>query len=277
MISQQRADNYVLNIWSLLRGDPIMRMAYRSDIGRIRLVNEDRAWAETINSEMVVAIVADGMGGHQAGDVASQLAVDTFREALQGCSASLTLEERKTLIRQAILQANEAVYGMASGNKQYHNMGTTVVAAMLQSGNGVIGHIGDSRAYKWRDGVLTQLTEDHTLVHELVKSGQITPEEAVHHPRRNVLTRALGTDEQVEVDVKGIPWAPDDLLLLCSDGLTTMISEEQISLTLLEEELDLDAKADRLVDLALQAGGDDNITVVLLHHADDTEQEGCTT
>ncbi|MBW7474160.1 Stp1/IreP family PP2C-type Ser/Thr phosphatase [Paenibacillus oenotherae] len=250
-----------------------MKMAYRSDIGRIRLVNEDRAWTEQTDTDLVVAIVADGMGGHQAGDVASQLAVDTFREALQGTPSTLTLDERKILIRQAILQANEAVYDMASRNKQYHNMGTTVVAALLQAENGVIGHIGDSRAYKWRDGVLSQLTEDHTLVNELVKSGQITAEEAVNHPRRNVLTRALGTDELVEVDVRGIPWAPDDLLLLCSDGLTTMVSEEQISQTLQEDELDLDAKADRLVSLALQAGGDDNITVVLLHHADDTEQE----
>ncbi|NBD26440.1 Stp1/IreP family PP2C-type Ser/Thr phosphatase [Paenibacillus glycinis] len=248
-------------------------MALRSDIGRIRLVNEDRGWSEELEPGLVVAIVADGMGGHQAGDVASKLAVDTFREALQGTTKALTLEERRTLISQAILQANEVVFDTASNNEQYHNMGTTVVAALLTEDNGVIGHIGDSRAYQWRDGSLTQLTEDHTLVNELVKSGQITPEEAERHPRRNVLTRALGTDEQVEVDIRGISWMKDDLLLICSDGLSSMISAAAIVETLQQSELDLDQKADRLVQLALQAGGDDNITVVLLHHAEDTELE----
>ncbi|WP_318652383.1 Stp1/IreP family PP2C-type Ser/Thr phosphatase [Paenibacillus lycopersici] len=249
-------------------------MALRSDIGRIRLLNEDRGWCGELEPGLVVAIVADGMGGHKAGDVASRLAVDTFREALQGSTASMTVEERKTLISQAILQANEVVYDTASNNEQYHNMGTTVVAALMTEENGVIGHIGDSRAYQWRDGVLSQLTEDHTLVNELVKSGQITPEEAAKHPRRNVMTRALGTDEQVEVDVRGISWQKDDVLLLCSDGLSGMIGAADIIATLRQDELDLDQKADRLVQQALQAGGDDNVTVVLLHHAEDTELEG---
>ncbi len=250
-----------------------MKVAYRSDIGRIRLVNEDRGWTEITDSGLAVAIVADGMGGHQAGEVASQLAVDTFREVLLGTTAALSMDERKVLIRQAILQANEVIFDMASRNDQYHNMGTTVVAALLQPENGVIGHIGDSRAYKWRDGVLSQLTEDHTLVNELVKSGQISLEEAAVHPRRNVLTRALGTDELVEVDVRGISWKPGDLLLLCSDGLINMVSIQEMTETLSQDDLDLDAKADKLIQLALQAGGDDNITVVLLHHAEDTEQE----
>lgn len=251
-----------------------MKMAYRSDIGRIRLVNEDRAWGQQQGSGLVIAVVADGMGGHQAGDVASQLAVDTFRDSLQDMDSELSLDERKMLIRQTILQANEVIYDMASRNDQYHNMGTTVVAALVQADDGVIGHIGDSRAYKLRDGELTQLTEDHTLVNELAKSGQISPEEAANHPRRNVLTRALGTDAQVEVDVRGISWVEGDILLLCSDGLSNMVTDEQMRETLQSDELDLDGKADRLVQLALQAGGDDNITVVLLHHADDTEQEG---
>ena len=271
-ILQRHADNYVLNIWMGRRGER-MKIAYRSDIGRIRLVNEDRGYAEQTDTGLAVAIVADGMGGHKAGDVASQLAVDTFREVMQGATGQLTMEERKTLIRQAILQANEAVFDMASRNEQYYNMGTTVVAALLQTENGVLGHIGDSRAYKWRDGILSRLTEDHTLVNELVKSGQISAEEAANHPRKNVLTRAIGTDQDVEVDVKGMSWKPGDILLLCSDGLTNMVTEEEMTETVLSAELDLDGKADKLVELALHAGGDDNITVVLLHHADDTEQE----
>ncbi|SFS61434.1 Stp1/IreP family PP2C-type Ser/Thr phosphatase [Paenibacillus sp. BC26] len=251
-----------------------MKIAYRSDVGRIRSINEDTAWSDSYEFGLTVAIVADGMGGHKAGEVASQLAVDTFREALQGVSAALSLEERKLLMSQAILQANEVVFDMASNNEQFHNMGTTVVAALIQDDNGVIGHIGDSRVYKWREGVLTQLTEDHTLVQELVKSGQITLEEAAVHPRRNVITRALGTDEEVEVDIICTSWRAGDLLMLCSDGLTTMASTSAIIETLGQDDLNLDQKADRLVQLALEAGGDDNITVVLLHHAEDTELEG---
>ncbi|AZN42072.1 Stp1/IreP family PP2C-type Ser/Thr phosphatase [Paenibacillus albus] len=251
-----------------------MIVAYRSDVGRIRTINEDTAWSELLaDSGLALAIVADGMGGHKAGEVASGMAVDTFREALDGIPSTLTLEERKTLMSQAILQANEAVYEAASSNEQYHNMGTTVVAALIQDDTAVIGHIGDSRVYKWRDQVLTQLTDDHTLVNELVKSGQITLEEAATHPRRNVITRALGTDEQVEVDIICTGWRADDVLMLCSDGLTTMVSPSEIIGTLEQNELSLDQKADRLLQLALEAGGDDNITVILLHHAEDTKQE----
>lgn len=251
-----------------------MNIAFRSDIGRIRLVNEDRAWAQNQGNGCAVAIVADGMGGHLAGEVASQLAVDTFRESLEGKELpALSPEERQSLVRSAILQANEVVYDMASRNDQYHNMGTTVVAVLVGQESGVIGHIGDSRVYIWSKGRLVQLTEDHTLVNELAKHGQISQEEAANHPRRNVLTRALGTDEQVEVDVIDFAWEPGNLLLLCSDGLSTMVADEEM-VAILEGEHDLDAKAERLVELALQAGGDDNITVVLLHHVGETEQEG---
>ncbi|CAM4252556.1 Stp1/IreP family PP2C-type Ser/Thr phosphatase [Paenibacillus tarimensis] len=251
-----------------------MKTANRSDIGRIRLVNEDRAWAQMTAAGVGVAIVADGMGGHQAGDVASQLAVDTFREAMSGVSGELTLEAAKTLLRQAILQANEVVYELASQNDHYHNMGTTVVAALLLQDSGVVGHIGDSRAYKLRQGDLRQLTEDHTLVNELAKSGQISAEEAASHPRRNVLTRALGTDREVEVDIKGFSWKEDDLLLLCSDGLYSMVSDEEMRMTLIESELDLDGKAERLIEQALRAGGEDNVTVLLVHSNSGEGQEG---
>ncbi|EXX84727.1 serine/threonine protein phosphatase [Paenibacillus darwinianus] len=250
-----------------------MRTANRSDIGRIRLVNEDRAWVGQLENGITVAIVADGMGGHQAGDVASQLAVDTFRESLRDYKDPLDPEQAKTLIRQAILQANEIVYEMASQNDRYHNMGTTVVAAMLFEGSGIIGHIGDSRAYRLHDGRLRLLTEDHTLVNELAKSGQISAEEAANHPRRNVLTRALGTDRHVEVDVKGFAWTPGDMLLLCSDGLYSMVGEDEMLAALLDAEPNLDGKAERLIELALHAGGDDNVTVLLIDHAAGDEEE----
>lgn len=252
-----------------------MLTANRSDIGRVRQVNEDQSWVGQLNNGIILAIVADGMGGHQAGDVASQLAVDAFRSMLEhsAAKADLSLQEGKMLIRQAISQANEVVFEMASRNERYHNMGTTIVAALLKKDNAIIGHVGDSRAYKITEGVITQLTHDHTLVNELVKSGQLSAEEAIHHPRRNVLTRAVGTDSHVDIDIQTIEWSPQDVLLLCSDGLTNMVSEEQMLQTVTTEQLELEAKADHLIQLALHAGGDDNITVVLLQEANGTHRE----
>jgi protein phosphatase len=250
--------------------------ANRSDIGRVRQVNEDQSWVSQLNNGITLAIVADGMGGHQAGDVASQKAVDAFRSMLEqsAAKADLSLQEGKMLIRQAISQANEAVFELASRNEQYHNMGTTIVAALVKQNNAIIGHVGDSRAYKITEGVITQITNDHTLVNELVKSGQLSMEEAAHHPRRNVLTRAIGTDSHVDIDVQSVELSPQDVLLLCSDGLTNMVSEQEMLLTVTSEQLELEAKADHLIQLALHAGGDDNITVVLLQEAAGTNREG---
>ncbi|MGO4543778.1 Stp1/IreP family PP2C-type Ser/Thr phosphatase [Paenibacillus sp. 2TAB23] len=251
-----------------------MLTANRSDIGRVRHVNEDQSWVSQLNNGITLAIVADGMGGHQAGDVASQKAVDAFRSMLEqsAAKADLSLQEGKMLIRQAISQANEAVFEMASRNERYHNMGTTIVAALVKQNNAIIGHVGDSRAYKIKEGVITQITNDHTLVNELVKSGQLSAEEAAHHPRRNVLTRAVGTDSQVEIEVQSVEWSPEDVLLLCSDGLSNLVSEQQMLQTVTTEQLELEAKADHLIQLALHAGGDDNITVVLLQEAGSTNR-----
>ncbi|GMK43123.1 Stp1/IreP family PP2C-type Ser/Thr phosphatase [Paenibacillus glycanilyticus] len=243
-----------------------MITANRSDVGRIRHINEDRSWVGQLDNGITLAIVADGMGGHQAGDVASQLAVNTFRDMLEksASKADLSMQEGKMLIRQALVMANDVVYDMASRNEQYYNMGTTIVAALYREQQLIIGHIGDSRAYLITADGIAQLTEDHTLVNELVKSGQISLEEAAHHPRRNVITRAVGTDAQVEVDIYTAALSDNDVLLLCSDGLTNMVSDEEMLQTVREEGLGLDDKADRLIQLALQAGGDDNVTVVLL-------------
>ncbi|MDQ8733443.1 Stp1/IreP family PP2C-type Ser/Thr phosphatase [Paenibacillus sp. LHD-38] len=253
-----------------------MLTANRSDIGRVRHVNEDQSWVSQLNNGVTLAIVADGMGGHQAGDVASQKAVDAFRSMLEqsAAKADLSLQEGKMLIRQAISKANEAVFELASRNENYHNMGTTIVAALVKQDNAIIGHVGDSRAYKIKEGVITQITNDHTLVNELVKSGQLSPEEAAHHPRRNVLTRAVGTDSHVDIEVQSVEWSPHDVLLLCSDGLSNMVSEQQMLQTVSTEQLELEAKADHLIQLALHAGGDDNITVVLLQEAPSTNREG---
>ncbi|MFD0959387.1 Stp1/IreP family PP2C-type Ser/Thr phosphatase [Paenibacillus chungangensis] len=243
-----------------------MLTAYRTHVGRVRHVNEDHAWIGRLGSSIALAIVADGMGGHLAGDVASGMAVEAFRSALEQYSekTAFSEEEAKMLMRQAISAANESIHAMASKEEKYHNMGTTIVAALLQRGRAVVGHVGDSRAYRLGKDSISLLTEDHSLVNELLRSGQLNPEEAAHHPRRNVLTRAVGTDARVDIDVNSLPWAPDDVLLLCSDGLSNLVNEGRMLETMTASGWDLEAGAEQLIQLALEAGGDDNVTVVLL-------------
>ncbi|WP_035119801.1 Stp1/IreP family PP2C-type Ser/Thr phosphatase [Cohnella panacarvi] len=244
-----------------------MKTALRSHVGKVRQVNEDQAWSGALEDGVTIAIVADGMGGHRAGDVASGLAVDSIVASIQGWKQDEVDADKSELVRGWIRKANEVVFETASLNEQYHNMGTTVVLAIIEGDSGWIGHIGDSRAYRYREGELSQLTEDHTLVNELTKSGQLSPEEAAIHPRRNVLTRALGTDRDVEVDVRSFDWRPGDRLLLCSDGLSGLVEPSLLLQAMGVHAADLDEQADRLIDLALDAGGDDNVTVVLV--ADD--------
>lgn len=242
-----------------------MRTAERTDVGRIRSVNEDRAVILPEQYGTVIAIIADGMGGHQAGDIASQLAIEKIREELSGLPDGASLEERKAAIRLAVEAANAEVYRQASQREQLRGMGTTVVVSLATPDQLVVGHIGDSRAYLAADSRLVQLTEDHSLVNELLKSGQITREEADHHPRRNVLLRALGTDTEVQVDVVEHSWAEGDILLMCSDGLSNMVNEEEC-LEVLQSAHSLEHKVDELVERALSAGGDDNVTVVLIEN-----------
>lgn len=250
-----------------------MKTANKSDVGLIRTVNEDRAVVQDDLNGFTLAIVADGMGGHQAGDIASQIAIDTVQRELQDIHVGMKPDECEQRIADAVKKANREVLEIASNQEQYQGMGTTIVVALVSEELIIIAHIGDSRAYKLDDEFMIQLTEDHSLVNELVKSGQISPEEANSHPRRNVLTRALGTDEQVDVDIQLDTWKRDDLLMLCSDGLSSLLYDEQIT-DILRSEEELESKVNRLVQSALKAGGDDNITVVLLANtqADDEEK-----
>jgi serine/threonine protein phosphatase PrpC len=240
-----------------------MKTANKTDIGRIRMVNEDRAEVCNDLNGFTLAIVADGMGGHQAGDIASQIAIDTIREELRSIHSGLTVEAYEDAIERAVLRANEEVYDLASNNEQYHGMGTTVVAALVSEDVIIIAHIGDSRAYKLDGSTIVQLTEDHSLVNELVKTGQITAEEADNHPRRNVVTRALGTEQHVEVDIGHYTWSRNEQLLLCTDGLSSSVHLDRIKEIISTDE-SVEWKVNRLVESALESGGDDNITVVLL-------------
>jgi PPM family protein phosphatase len=229
-----------------------MRAAVRTDTGRRRRLNEDAYVCEP-----PLFAIADGMGGAQAGEVASGLAAAVLAEAGGD-------ERGEDRVRSLIQEANRRVFRRSSEDAAASGMGTTMTVALVDADSGtiVLGHVGDSRAYRLRGGELDQLTEDHSLVGELRRSGQLSREEAEAHPQRSVITRAVGTEPDVDVDVETIRAEPGDLFLLCSDGLTDMVSDGEI-LSLLAESDDLDAAARALVDAANRGGGEDNVTVVL--------------
>ena len=226
--------------------------AGRTDPGRRRRRNED---AYVVAPPLFA--VADGMGGAQAGEVAARLATAAFREFHE--ADGLPGEERVAAI---IKEANRRIYERARVDANVSGMGTTVTAALLEAGRIVLGHVGDSRAYRLRRGRLEQLTEDHSLVADLVRSGRISSEEAETHPQRSVITRALGTDPEVDVDALSVEVESGDLYLICSDGLTTMISDEEIH-AVLERAKSLENAGKDLVKAANRRGGEDNVTVVL--------------
>jgi len=223
----------------------------RTDVGRQRRGNEDSSYAHA-----PVFVVADGMGGAQAGEVASQMVVESFAEGLPQEGSP---EERLSVVVQ---RANRDIHARSRKEAESAGMGTTVTAAYLDEDSVALAHVGDSRAYLLRDGELARLTEDHSLVEELLRGGKLTEEEALEHPQRSVITRALGIEPIVEIDTWTYPLRPGDVVLLCSDGLTSMISEQQVQEVLVQAP-DLDTAADRLIDAANEAGGRDNITVVL--------------
>jgi len=223
----------------------------RTDPGRQRSGNEDATFAHA-----PVFALADGMGGAQAGEVASAIVAQTFE---RGLPAEGTAEER---LAEAVQQANREIHERQLVEHEHAGMGTTVTAAYLDQDSVAIANVGDSRGYLFRDGELKRLTNDHSLVQELVTKGEITDDEALEHPQRSIITRALGPEPIVEVDTWSYPLRPGDVVMLCSDGLTDMIHERQVQQALAES-TSLSAAADRLIDEANAAGGRDNITVVM--------------
>jgi serine/threonine protein phosphatase PrpC len=228
----------------------IGRVASVTDPGRKRRHNED-----AYVMEPPLFAIADGMGGAQAGEVASRLAAAALRE-----SGADSGGERR--IVDLIQEANRRVYDRSSTDPETSGMGTTITVALVENERVVFGHVGDSRAYLIRDGRMEQLTEDHSLVNELLKSGKLSREEAEMHPQRAVITRALGTDPDVDVDTFSVPAQTGDLFLLCSDGLTDMVSEDAIFSVVERHRGDIDKALRALVSAANKGGGEDNITVV---------------
>jgi protein phosphatase len=232
-----------------------------TDVGRERSGNEDRF---LVDEDRHLYAVADGMGGHRAGEVASATAIETLQDAYR---AGRALDE-------AMEEANSAVFAKASSNAEMRGMGTTLTAvALVDDRTALLGHVGDSRAYLMRDGDVTQVTDDHSLVEQLVREGRLSPEEAARHPQRAIITRALGVDPDVEVDTYRIDLRPGDRILLCSDGLTNMVDDRTIA-GLLRRQRDPQQAAKALVDAANRAGGDDNITCVVVDVLGDIVAEG---
>lgn len=225
----------------------------RTDVGLLREGNEDAYLAED-----VLFAVADGMGGHLAGDVASSITVDALRER-----AAEEPPADPDALAGLLYRANTAIFERARHDPSLHGMGTTCTALMIGAEEAHIAHVGDSRAYLLRNGSLSQLTQDHTLVNRMVQEGKLRSEDAERHPQRSVLTRALGVDPEVKIDTQSLDTKEGDRLLLCSDGLTSMVDTDSIA-EALRSEKDPQSAADHLVEIAIAAGGEDNVTVVVL-------------
>jgi protein phosphatase len=240
-----------------------VKFAYRTDVGKRRENNQDSVGVFKNAVGAQIAIVADGMGGHLGGDVASEMVVTHLGNAFES-NQSQTIDD---LIRWLVFELdseNQRILETALHHTNLSGMGTTFVAVLMIADTYIVANIGDSRCYRLRAGELTQLTEDHSFVNELVKHGDISPEDAKHHPQKNLITRSLGISKDVDADVTIYHSFPEDFLLLCSDGLTNMVSDEQIQ-EILTTSGSLQDKCDTLVTLANDNGGSDNITALLLY------------
>lgn len=247
-----------------------MKAVYKTDRGKVRQHNEDNGGV-FINPEGVrFAIVADGMGGHRAGDVASRMTVEHLSKDWHEGKSIHTAQEAESWLRENIEDVNKLLFKHSQENTECQGMGTTIVAAICTDKFAAIANIGDSRCYLYNETGFKLVTEDHSLVNELVRSGQITKEDAEHHPRKNVLLRALGTEVNVDMDVTTIVFEEGDMLLLCSDGLSNKVTEAEM-LEILTDDRNMEEKADSLVALANQHGGEDNITLVLVGYYDESE------
>ncbi len=236
-----------------------MNISSATSVGKIRSVNEDSFFASPIGQKgEILAVVADGMGGHNAGEVASAQAVNILKDL--NLRAGIPIKD--TLLG-AIDCANNEIYKMSQKNPQQHGMGTTITACVISDNKATVAQVGDSRLYLIKNGKLSQITKDHSLVEMLLENGEITKEDAKNHPQKNVITRALGTDNTVDIDTYELEVSEDDILLLCSDGLVNMVDEEKI-LSVITKAQNFDSLADILVKEAENAGGLDNITVVLV-------------
>ncbi len=250
-----------------------IRSAGATDVGKVRSSNED---SFGVFDDLGLYVVADGMGGHAAGEVASLLAVEMIRDAFrQSRDASPNGSPERTIpadaapaperrLVSAVEQANRRIFAAGQEDEARSGMGTTVAAVWFDGKTAHVAHVGDSRVYRFRDSGLAQITTDHSLVNDYLARGLMTPEEAIGHPMRHVLIRALGTTPSVAVDTIALPLEPGDILLLCSDGLSNVVPPSEIAAILGAPDEDPALRCRRLIDTANQHGGLDNITAVLI-------------
>ncbi len=248
-----------------------LEVATATHPGMVRSHNEDSIAAD---AEIGLAVLADGMGGYNAGEVASGIAVELIRTEVKNALASskpadLNGRGAETLIAEHAVRANSAIYQAAQSQPQYSGMGTTLVIALWHDNQMSVGHIGDSRLYRLRGGTFEQVTRDHSLLQEQIDSGMITKEQARHSQNKNLVTRAVGIDPQVEAEVHTYTVEQGDIYLLCSDGLSDMVGDEDIQLTLSSLQTNLPLAAQQLVQQANDNGGRDNVSVILVRIARD--------
>ncbi|NRD78828.1 Stp1/IreP family PP2C-type Ser/Thr phosphatase [Bacillus sp. BRMEA1] len=240
-----------------------MNSVFLTDQGKVRLHNEDAGGVFINQDGNRLAVVADGMGGHRAGDVASGMTLSHLKQEWEASKGITTADVAEKWLMEQISKVNGMLFEHANNHLECDGMGTTIVAAITTDGFAALAHIGDSRGYILNESGFSQITEDHSLVNELVRTGQITKEDAEHHPRKNVLLRALGTERTVEMDIKTITFEEGDILLLCSDGLSNKVSENELA-EILVMEVDLTQRASTLITLANDYGGEDNITLTIV-------------
>ena len=241
-----------------------MRIFAKTDVGKVRSLNEDSFSAKVLSDGAALTVVCDGMGGANAGDVASKIAVDVILNyVLKSYDPSMTSDDTTRLLRDAILSANLEVFEYSKKDQSLFGMGTTVVAAVVRENCAIICSVGDSRAYLVND-TITQVTRDHSVVQSLIDSGKITPQEARTHPERNVITRALGVEDCLIVDDYYIDFTSNDKLLLCTDGFSNYVENDTILSIIKTNPLDI--MTDLLIQQANDGGGRDNITVAVVSH-----------
>ncbi len=236
-----------------------MRVVGKSDVGMVRNENQDAFWLEQLDKQASIAVVCDGMGGVHGGQEASKLAVSSLKVSFAHHKPN---EKINNLFDSAIKQCNQIVYNEAQKREDLSGMGTTLVLALVKEGKAYIGNVGDSRAYHITNGSITQITKDHSAVQELVDSGHITERQAKIHPNKNVITRAIGINNEIDYDYFELSVSSGDIILLCSDGLSNYVDENEIQFEASGGEFD--DLAIRLIDLANSRGGTDNITVTAI-------------
>lgn len=244
-----------------------MKFGVKSDKGLVRIINEDSYNVLAgYTGVPVTFIIADGMGGHNSGEVASKLAVDYTSKQILEYPESLCREESVLAsIKEIMEKANSYVYAKSLEHRENAGMGTTLIIAVICEQKLYIGHIGDSRVYHIRDGRMSRITTDHSFIEELIKTGSLTREEAERHPKRNIITRALGCSEEIEIDFYSCEIEGSDIFVMCTDGLTNMVTENEI-MEVLEKMEDPELTCDELVQRANRMGGEDNITVIVFNN-----------